>query len=179
MQLSEMTTGMAHGAEDAYARFYQEYQRRLYRYVYVLVGGRADEALDVSQDTMLRVMRHIREFHSEPVFWDWLTCLARSAATDSGRKASRWARLLRTLSDQPPVTPPMTPPEDMAPLLQRALTMLSEDDQALLSAKYSGRSVRELAVELGQSEGAIESRLVRLRARIREQVLEWKRHEPE
>ena len=174
-----MTTGMARGDEDAYARFHREYQPRLYRYIYVLVRGRADAALDVTQDTLLRVIRHAREFHCEQVFWDWLTCLARSAATDHGRRSSRWIRRLRSLWSRPPTVPPTCAVEDVAPLVERALALLPEDDQALLTSKYTGRSVRELASERGLSEAAIESRLVRLRARIREQVLEWKHHDPE
>ena len=179
MQILEMTTGMARGDEPAYAAFHLEYQPRLYRYVYVLVGGQPDEALDVTQETLLRVIRHVRQFSSEQVFWDWLTCLARSAATDHGRRSSRWARLLRTLWSRPPRAIPTRPAEDVIPLLQRAISLLSADDQELLAGKYAGRSVRELASEAGLSEGAIESRLVRLRSRLREQVLEWKRHEPE
>ncbi len=67
----------------------------------------------------------------------------------------------------------------MTEFVQRSVALLPEDDQTLLAAKYSGRTTRELAQERGQTEGAIESRLVRLRARIREQVLEWRRHEAE
>ena len=179
MHISEMTTGMARGDEPAYAAFHREYQPRLYRYVYVLVGGKPDETLDVTQETLLRVIRHVRPFSDEQIFWDWLTCLARSAAADHGRRASRWARLVRTLWSPPPATTPTDLTPEITPLLQRAIALLPADDQALLAAKYGGRSVRDLAADGGLSEGAIESRLVRLRARIREQVLEWKRHEPE
>ena len=172
MHILEMTTGMARGDESAYAAFHRAYQSRLYRYVYVLVGGKPDEALDVTQETLLRVIRHVRLFHCEQVFWDWLTCLARIAATDHGRRSSRWARLLRTLWSQPPPVVPPRPDEDVIPQLQRAIALLPADDQTLLTAKYAGRSIRELAAETGLSEGAIESRLVRLRSRLREQVLE-------
>ena len=179
MHIAEMTTGMTSGDEHAYAVFHREYQPRLYRYVYVLTGGRPDETLDVTQETLLRVIRHVRPFSCDQVFWDWLTCLARSASTDHGRRTSRWTRLLRTLWSQPPVAAAPSLTEEITPLLKRAIALLSPDDQSLLTARYAGRSVRELAVEQGLSEGAIESRLFRLRARIREQVLEWKRHEPE
>lgn len=179
MQLHEITLGMTRGDETAYSRFHQQYHARIYRYVYVLVSGRNDEALDITQETLLRVIRHIREFHSEDIFWDWLTCLARSAAEDQRRKSGRWNRWLRQLWTPPPAIPPRCPEVDVTSYVQRAVALLPADDQALLAAKYSGRTTRELALEQGQTEGAIESRLVRLRARIREQVLEWRRHEAE
>jgi RNA polymerase sigma-70 factor (ECF subfamily) len=179
MQLHEITLGMTRGDETAYSLFHQEYHPRIYRYVYVLVSGRSDEALDITQETLLRVIRHIREFHSEEIFWDWLTCLARSAAQDHRRKSGRWARWLKQIWTPPPACPPRCPEVDVTQFVQRAVALLPEDDQILLAAKYSGRTTRELAHERGQTEGAIESRLVRLRARIREQVLEWRRHEAE
>ena len=179
MHITEMTTGMVRGDEDAYAVFHREYQPRVYRYIFVLLAGRLDETLDVTQETLLRVIRHVRPFSCEQVFWDWLTCLARSAAADHGRRTSRWARLLRILWSQPPAANTQPELEEITPFVERAIALLSTEDQSLLAAKYSGSSVRELAIERGLSEGAVESRLFRLRARIREQVLEWKRHESE
>src|SRR5439155_13466587 len=46
----------------------------------------AREALQVAP---LRVVRHIRRFDAEAVFWSWLTVLARSALVDEERKRHR------------------------------------------------------------------------------------------
>lgn len=176
MQIPEMTCGMERGDEAAFLRFHREYQPRLYRYIYVLLNGRADVALDVTQETLLRVIRYARRFDDDTAFWDWLACLARSAVADHGRKLTRWQRLLRVVWDRPPAESP-APRDDVSHLVERAMAQLSEDDRALLSSKYSGQTVRDLALLHGQTESALESRLVKLRARIRDQVLQWRRHE--
>lgn len=178
MHISEMTSGMSRGEEAAFDRFHQEYQPRIYRYLYVLLNAREDAVPDVTQETLLRVVRYARPFQCEQAFWDWLTCLARSAVADHGRQLNRWQKLMRMLWDRPPVM--TAPPEEgISPLVEQAISLLNDEERALLTAKYSGQTVRDLALQWGESESAIESRLVRLRSRIREQVLQWRRHETE
>jgi RNA polymerase sigma-70 factor (ECF subfamily) len=165
--LAVLTRRMAAGAEDAFREFHAAWFQRLFRYVFVLMRGDEAAACDVTQETLLRVVRHVRGFEGEDEFWGWLTCLARSAAADHGRKASRYRRLLEKFSGQapPPVPEPAFDPDEV---LQRGLAQLSAEDRALLQQKYSGgSSVRQMAERAGVSESAIESRLARARRELR------------
>jgi RNA polymerase sigma factor (sigma-70 family) len=57
-------------------------------------------------------------------------------------------------------------------LLERHLAALPADEKRLVEGKYlEGRSVRELAEELQTSEKAVESRLVRVRRKLKEALL--------
>lgn len=165
--LPSLTRRMATGAEDAFREFHAAWFQRLFRYVFVLMRGDESAACDVTQETLLRVVRHIRGFDGEDEFWGWLTCLARSAAADHGRKLSRYRRLLEKFSGQSP--PPVPEPAlDLEEILQRGLGQLPAEDRALLQQKYSeGASVRQMASRAGVSESAIESRLARARRELR------------
>jgi hypothetical protein len=60
--LSALTRRMAGGAEDAFREFHAAWFQRLFRYVFVLMRGNEAAACDVTQETLLRVVRHIRAF---------------------------------------------------------------------------------------------------------------------
>jgi RNA polymerase sigma factor (sigma-70 family) len=63
-------------------------------------------------------------------------------------------------------------------LLESSLEALPFDERRLLEAKYSARrSVREIAEELNLSEKAVESRLVRIRHKLKTAMLEGLRRE--
>ncbi len=176
--LPALTRRMAAGAEDAFREFHAAWFQRLFRYAFVLMRGDEAAACDVTQETLLRVVRHIRGFGGEEEFWGWLTCLARSAAADHGRKVSRYRRLLEKFSGQAP--PPVPEPAlDLEEILQRGLGQLPAEDRALLQQKYTdGASVREMAERAGISESAIESRLARARRELRAIIFRLTDHAP-
>ena len=74
--------------------FHELYFQRLLRYLLVVTGGREEAAREALQIALLRVVRHIRRFDREAVFWSWLTVLARSAVVDEERKRHRYLAFL-------------------------------------------------------------------------------------
>jgi RNA polymerase sigma-70 factor (ECF subfamily) len=131
--VATLTRRMANGDEEAFREFHSAYFGRLFRYVLMLMRGDEQAALDVAQETLLRVVRHVRRFEDEAIFWDWLACLARSAGADHGRRASRYRRLLEIFASQP-LGECETMPEDESPaVLGRCLDELEEKDRALLT----------------------------------------------
>jgi len=68
--------------------------------------------------------------------------------------------------------------ELLADLLEKSLKVLPDDARALLTSRYrDGRSNASLASESGCSEKAIESRLARLRQRVKAHILQRLRDE--
>ena len=176
--IAALTERMARGDEDAYREFHGVWFHRLFRYILVLMRGDEHAARDVAQEALLRVVRRIRGFDSEAVFWDWLKCLARSAAADHGRKSNRYRRFLDWLSNLPEPMVAEPGPDVLETALASALDGLPESDRALLRAKYSERRpVREIAQESGLTEEAVESRLSRARAALRRITLKLLRDE--
>jgi len=175
--VSRLTRGLAAGEEAAFREFHTRYFDRLFRYL--IVAARGDEALarDALQETYVRVARHARRFEDEQAFWDWMAVLARSALADGGRRQSRYRRLLAIFQSQPQPAP-RREDEAIFGALEFAMQQLGDADRALLERKYgAGCTAREIAAENGLSEGAVESRLGRIRRELRGQILKLLRQE--
>ena len=176
LDIADLTRRMTAGDETAYRLFYDVYFDRLWRYLIVVTAGNEDAAREALQAALTRVVRHIRVFPSEPVFWSWLTVLARSALTDQTRKHRRYLAFLDRFS-QHTVTKNVNPDnergdERLRHLLERHIAALADDERQLVEAKYfARRSVRDIAAELQTTEKTIESRLTRVRQKLKNTVL--------
>ena len=174
-EIARLTAQMAKGDEAAYREFYGLYFNRLVRYLLVVTGNE-NSARDALQLTMLRVARHIRPFQSEPAFWSWLTVLGKSAAVDEGRHLKRYLSLLTRFFEQRQIeisTTANDTEERLLELLDRNLAILPAADRELLEQKYLERqSVREMAQQMDLSEKALESRLLRVRHRLKDLILD-------
>jgi RNA polymerase sigma-70 factor (ECF subfamily) len=173
-----MTHGLAAGDEGAFREFHAVYFDRLYQFLLVVARGQEDEAQEALQQTFLRVVRYARVFESEEVFWSWLKALARSAARDAGRKQQRYWALLRkfALFRRTETQAPEAPEEEsLRAALEESLEALDAADRRLIEGKYlQGATVKELGAQMGLTEKAVESRLVRLRQQLRERLVRGK-----
>ena len=176
--VARLTRLMQRGDEDAYREFFQLYFQRLFAYMLVVTRGNEALARDLVQQTMIKVAKHIRVFEDEEVLWRWLTLLARTAAVDEGRKSTRYFAFLDRWRSQP-VEPEPTPATEntLNELHFYGIDTHESEDLRLLERKYvDGASVREIAAEFSASEKAIESRLSRVRAKLKETVLKGLHH---
>ena len=180
--MTALTRRMTEGDELAYCTFYGAYFNRLSRYLLVVTAGDEDTAREALQSALLRVVRHIKVFPTDAVFWSWLTVLARSALSDQTRKRRRYLAFLDrfTWHAHAQQTAPGDPQADvrLLGLLESGLQALPFDERCLAEAKYfERRSVRELAGELKLSEKAVESRLGRIRRKLKTAILDGLKHE--
>lgn len=179
--IERLTSRMARGDEEAYREFYQLYGHRLFRYLIVVTSGQEESAKDALQQTLLRLVRHIRRFDSEDEFWSWLTVLARSAASDQRRKGLTYQVLLGRFFEHANSSGDRSEPGFEGRLndaLEASLNALPEEHRQLLDLKYRARaSVKDLAAQLKTTEKSVESRLVRLRQRLRADILAKLTHE--
>ncbi len=181
LDITALTRQMVKGDEMAYRVFYDAYFERLRRYLLVATAGDEHATQEALQSAMVRVVRNIKEFQDEQVLWGWLTVLARSSFIDLTRKRKRYGSFLQRFTRQvePEQPTPERAPEDgdVEKSLDAALADLPMEDRELVEAKYlHGRSVRELAANAGNSEKAIESRLVRIRRKLKAALLERLKH---
>jgi len=173
--IESLTRRLAAGEEMAFSDFHTRYFDRLYHFLLVVSHGREDEAQEALQQTLLRVVRYARVFESEESFWCWLKTVARSVARDAGRKQQRyWGLLKRFAARTGEVgSDSLTDPDRrLRAELDESLSELAPEDRLLLESKYIERfSVKELSLQTGLTEKAIDSRLVRLRRHLREELL--------
>ena len=175
IDIAALTSSMAKGDESAYRRFFAHYFDRLLRYLLVVGAGREDLAREALQLTFLRVARHVKRFNSEEVFWSWLTVLARSSLVDEQRKGQRRQSLLeRFFQRQPPAPTIADRAADprLLSLLEEELRRLPAEERVLVEEKYlRGQPVKSLASRFQASEKAIDSRLVRIRKKLKAALL--------
>jgi len=175
---------MARGDENAYRTFHETYFQRLYRYLLVVAAGDEDAAREAVQSTFLRVVRYIKPFDDEPHFWNWLAVLARTALADQRRKRSRYRAFLERFTGHAQREVDVTPAADgqadaqLLNALEACLHRLPADERDLVQRKYLAReSVRDIAASLQISEKAVESRLTRVRQKLKGEVLSGLKHE--
>lgn len=176
----QVTEGIAAGEEAAFNRFYDRYAERLYRYALVLARGSEEAAREMLQETMLRVVRYLKPMPTEEVLWGWLTRVARTVFIDRLRRESRHAKVL-PLPDEALLGTEAAPGDETLFLLRQleeALNGLPPEEQALLREHHlQGRPLAELAKQRGTTPKAVESRLARLRRKLKQRMLERLGHE--
>lgn len=171
--LRVLTAGLAAGDDTAWAQFHRDYGPGLFRSLLARTRGDHDLASEALQQTYLRVARHARPCDSAAMFDSWLRTVARSALHDCfRRRQSFWAMLSRRKADPSDQLFEETADEQLLQTLESVLATLGDEERALLEAKYFyGANVRALATRMSLSEKAVESRLTRARAELRERLL--------
>ena len=108
--------------------------------------------------------------------------LAHSAFVDETRKRRRYFSFLDRFTHHPRRSEGANDnhaDDRLQTLLERKVTSLPADEQKLVAQKYFiRRSVREIAEELQTTERAIESKLSRVRRKLKDAVLAELNHEP-
>lgn len=169
------TRRMAAGQDEAWRWFHERYYWFLLRYATSRTGDPAG-ATDIVQETYLRVARHIRIFTDEDEFRSWLACVVRCAAVDHARHIARRSTLLERFAHWrqcqcPSALEVYNSRNAESVLAEEALALLSGEDALLLRRKYyEGWSTEELAADGRTTLKSIESRLARLRQRVRELI---------
>jgi RNA polymerase sigma-70 factor, ECF subfamily len=149
-------------AEQRLARLYDAVSGPLGRYVVKLTLGDAQLAEDIVQETFLRAWRYLSEHPeiSPEAFRPWLYTVARRLVIDSLR--SRRARPPEYITDD--LTRVAAPDNDIemfvtAEAIRDALRALNPEHRTIfIELYYRGRSVADIAAEMGVPAGTIKSR---------------------
>jgi RNA polymerase sigma-70 factor (ECF subfamily) len=176
IQIAQLTCRLVDGDEVAFREFHARYFDRLYRFLLAVTHGNEQEAQEALQQTFLRILRYVRTFEREDIFWSWLKMVARSAACDGTRKQRRYLGLLErfTFWRQQGSSSATLPHEEswLLALLEESLAQLAPEDRLLLESKYvDGFTIKELAAQNGVTDKSLESRLERLRRSLRKRIL--------
>jgi len=171
-QVRQLTTAVKRGDEAAFTRFHELYGLRLYKLALSLTGGREGEAGEVLQSVMIKLTRRFEVFDDEKRLWTWLSSVARHSYIDYYRRQKREERFL-SLEAGGAESAEARPAEDrLVAALLVVMEELAPEDRELLRAFYlDKRPLGDLAEEAGQSYKAIESRMTRLRRKVKENLL--------
>jgi RNA polymerase sigma-70 factor, ECF subfamily len=173
-----LTRAVRRGDAEAFSRFYDLYSFRLYKFLLVLARGDENDAREVCQAVFIKLAKRCDAFEDERRLWAWLCVLAKNTFIDHCRARQRLSRFvpLEALPAEP--NGHENPDSRLAEILREALAALPPHERELLQAAYiDKRPLRELAEEAGQTYKAVESRLGRLRHKLKAQLLKDLRHE--
>ena len=178
VELRELTKAIRRGDEKAFTRFYHLYNRRLYHHLLVLTKGNEEEAREVLQTVVLKTVKKFEVFDEERRMWSWLCRLARNSYIDLCRTKRREQRFVPLEEHKSELTEGQDAEHRLSESLNHALEQLTRDDRELVRAAYvDGRPLQELAGASGQTYKAMESRLARLRLKLKTKLLNQLRHE--
>jgi RNA polymerase sigma-70 factor (ECF subfamily) len=163
---------------DPYAfREFVDRHHRWVRGVIFAVLGKRDRLDDVAQQVWAGAWQRIGELREPQAWRPWLYRLARNAAIDAGRDASRRRRRTRTLAEEPVASRAATAPDrevlsgERREAVRRAIAALPAlYREPFVMRHLSGWSYQQIAEVLKMPVDSVETRLVRARRLLRESL---------
>src|SRR6266511_111865 len=168
-----LTRAIVKGEEAAFEEFYERFSGRLYGMLLFLTSGREEVAREILQVTIIKAARKVRVFDHEEALWAWLSQVARNALVDYVRELARRPNAVSIDVLTLALAEPSAAEEDLLEWLEHGLNELDEEERALVESVYfQFRRQQDLADESGSTRKAIESKLARIRAKLRHFILQ-------
>ena len=176
---TRLTRAIVAGDEAAFIEFYDRYSGRLYGFLLVLTSGQEDAARELHQIVMVKVARKFKVIATEDELWAWLAQVARNAFVDHVRKQGRRRECaLDGARADGQESQPAAAEQDLIEQLEEGLQCLDAEERSLLEAVYfDKRAHKDVAIESGLTVKAIDSRLGRIRAKLRAFIMRRTRNE--
>jgi RNA polymerase sigma-70 factor (ECF subfamily) len=160
------------GEAAAFEQLYRDFERPVFTLALRLTGKR-EEAQDVLQDTMMKLLDRVSEFRGDSPFWGWLRQIAVNEALMLLRR--RGKLVVEGEFDESALTDneQMLPPRAAdAAILARALSEMPGATRSVLWLYHAeGYTHEEIAAAMGKSLSFSKSQLARGTRRLR-QLLE-------
>ena len=181
-ELAELLKCAEKGDEQAFSLLVKETEASVYRTLFALVGNRED-ALDLSQETYLKLWRSLSSFRGDCAPMTWILRIAKNCALDHLRKAAKGSPLPLVANDAegeaqeieiPDPSDEANPQNAFAQketrqAVREAILSLSEEQQTVLILReFEGLSYDEIADRLSLEVGTVKSRLSRARNAIKD-----------
>lgn len=179
-----LMSALATGDLPALDALMLRWQRPLQSFLLRHLQNEAD-ALDLAQETFVRLFRHRDRYRPGARFSTWMFQIALNLASDHARKRHR--RRTDSLETAPPATtaalaaPGSSPDasarrqEEIAAVRAALADLPAELREVLVLFEYEDRSHAEIAAIVGASPKAVETRLYRARDKLRASLARWLR----
>ena len=169
-----MTRRMVEGSASAFSEFYSFVFDRLFRMLLVQTKGDEDLSRELIQGVLLRTAKYVQAFENERVLWSWLRQVARSCQVDWLRKKGREPHFVPIdLFTEPEAPAGPSDDEELLAALETSIKQLDPEDREVLRlAYYEAVPQQSMADKLNTTVKAIESRLRRIRQKLRRDLLQ-------
>ena len=174
------------GDAQAFRALVERYQRRVVQLALAMTKD-ADEAMDIAQETFVRVHRYLPSFKGDSSFFTWTYRIAMNLCLDAQRRKGRLERVDVKQGDEAEIEAAMDPPSaalagpqrqalnaELRDRIEEALASLSDNHRAiLLLREVEGLSYEDLAKVLGIRKGTVMSRLFHARLKMQSKLREY------
>src|SRR3954462_3533576 len=174
------------GDQQAFRKLVERYQRRVVQLALGMVKD-ADEAMDIAQETFVRVHKYLPSFKGDSSFFTWTYRIAMNLCLDAQRRKGRTERIDVTQGDEAEIEAAMDVPSaalagpqkqalngELKEKIEEALGGLSENHRSiLLLREVEGLSYEELSKVLGIRKGTVMSRLFHARLKMQRKLREY------
>ena len=145
------------GKVEAYNVLVSRWEKRVFNYLLRLLGDRED-AMDLSQEVFLKAYQNLGKLQDPARFGPWLFRIAHNEAFSHLRRRRPDVELDGALGVE--ISRPRLEPLELTLAVQRALTMLSDDQrEAILLKIYQGFKFEEMAEVLSCPVSTVKSRV--------------------
>jgi RNA polymerase sigma-70 factor, ECF subfamily len=169
------------GREQAFEDLVYRYERKVYSLCYQYVGNQED-ALDLAQETFLRVYRFLPRFRFDAAFSTWIyrlavnTCLDflrkekhhRSLSLDAPVKLAEGEAVDREVAGEEPTPAEELERKELRREIHKALEKLPEEQRLpIILKEFQELSYEEIAALLQVPLGTVRSRISRGRIKLK------------
>lgn len=157
--------GCQRGEEAAFRELFESHKDKVYSIALRYAGDPA-AAMDITQDTFLKLMDRIGQFRGESSFDSWLYRLVVNSCLDYRRRQKRWMPMVEEFFDTFRA-PQATALQDLMKderqqQVQDVVARLAPEHRVVVVLRYTeGLSYEEIAEILNCSRGTVASRLNR------------------
>lgn len=175
MEQRELVERARRGDGNSFAALVEPHLGDMLRLARV-IGGSANDAEDIVQESLTRVLRSLRRFDPDRPFRPWLATVVANQARNWQRSGMRRQRLTARIAGLAELGPRSTEDEaianeDRASML-RLVSQLDAVDREVLGLRFLlGLSERETADAMRCSLGTVKSRTSRALARLRANLM--------
>ena len=153
--------------ECAFKKVYDCYAPFVWRLVYKTVGGDRDEAIEIVQDTFIRVYKSLPGFSFNAKLSTWIYRIALNAAKNHLFKKGKQSGLLE-FDEKKHWDDAGDPAFETIELINSLLANLSPEDRFILTSReMDGVTFKELAEITGKSSESLRTRASRIKERFR------------
>ncbi len=160
------------GNKDAYGELVLKYQKRLFRFIFMMLGSK-DATEDIVQEAFVSGYLALNSFDVEKPFYPWLATIARNLAlnkikkTDKEKPASEYDDLIDAVPDKTANPLERIINRENERRLALAVAALPEQYRMVFVLRtFEKLSYEEIAKQLNIAAGTVDSRLYRAREKL-------------
>ncbi|KMQ50243.1 RNA polymerase sigma factor RpoE [Chitinispirillum alkaliphilum] len=159
------------GNTKAFRELYDFYAPTVWRLCYRSANGVQQAAEEIVQDVFIKVHKSLKTFNHKAAFSTWLYRITFNAAMQFHGKTALWRRNMLPFEENV-MGEEHNDRLELQEQVKNILQPLSREERFLLTAReVEGFTYEDLSVISGESEGALRTKISRLKNTIRKRLL--------